>query len=91
MLESFSTSLSAGSALPAALISDLRTDHAGETGAVTIYRAILVITRDVDVRHFAQQHLATESRHLAAIEPLLAVTARSWLLPLWRVAAQAVL
>ncbi len=86
MLESIGTMPLAGSVLPAALVADLRTDHAGETGAVMIYRAILAITRDPDVRHFAQHHLATESRHLAAIEPLLAPPARSWLLPLWRVA-----
>jgi 3-demethoxyubiquinol 3-hydroxylase len=72
--------------LPAALIADLRTDHAGESGAVMIYRGILAITRDAGVRHFAQGHLATEARHLAQIEPLLAPRQRSRLLPLWRVA-----
>jgi 3-demethoxyubiquinol 3-hydroxylase len=72
--------------LPAALIADLRTDHAGETGAVMIYRGILAITRDAGVRHFAQGHLATEAGHLAQIEPLLARQQRSRLLPLWRIA-----
>jgi demethoxyubiquinone hydroxylase (CLK1/Coq7/Cat5 family) len=69
-----------------ALVADLRTDHAGESGAVMIYRGILAITRDAGVRRFAQQHLATEARHLAHIEPLLAPQQRSRLLPLWRVA-----
>ena len=72
--------------LPASLIADLRTDHAGETGAVMIYRGILAATRDAGVRHFAQDHLATEARHLAAIEPLLSRPQHSRLLPLWRVA-----
>ena len=72
--------------LPASLIADLRTDHAGETGAVMIYRGILATTRDPAVRHFALGHLATEAEHLAAIEPLLAPRQRSWLLPIWRVA-----
>ncbi|MBC8055946.1 MAG: demethoxyubiquinone hydroxylase family protein [Rhizobiales bacterium] len=72
--------------LPATLIDDLRSDHAGETGAVMIYRGILAATRDAGVRHFAQDHLATESRHLAEIEPLLTRRQRSRLLPLWRVA-----
>ena len=74
------------SPLPAPLIADLRTDHAGETGAVMIYRGILAITRDPSLRHFAQQHLATESDHLAQIEALLKQRQRSLLLPLWRVA-----
>ena len=72
--------------LPAALIADLRTDHAGESGAVMIYRGILAVTRDASVRHFAKSHLATEAGHLALIEPLLAPRHRSRLLPLWRAA-----
>ena len=72
--------------LPEALIADLRTDHAGESGAVMIYRGILATTRDASVRHFAQEHLATEERHLTQIEPLLAPQQRSRLLALWRIA-----
>lgn len=72
--------------LPATLVADLRSDHAGETGAVMIYRGILAATRDAGVRHFAQDHLTTEARHLAEIGPLLARRQHSRLLPLWRVA-----
>lgn len=72
--------------LPATLIADLRTDHAGETGAVMIYRGILATARDPGVRRFALGHLTTEAEHLAAIEPLLAPRQRSRLLPIWRVA-----
>ena len=73
-------------ALPASLLADLRTDHAGESGAVMIYRGILAATGDSAVKRFAQAHLATEAKHLAAIEQLLAPRHRSRLLPLWRVA-----
>ena len=76
----------AASVLPATLIADLRTDHAGETGAVMIYRCILATTRNSAVRHFASEHLATETGHLAAIEPLLSQRQRSRLMPLWRIA-----
>lgn len=68
------------------LIRDLRSDHAGETGAVMIYRGILAVSRDSGVRHFAGHHLATEARHLARIEPLLHRRQYSLLLPLWRLA-----
>ncbi len=71
---------------PASLVADLRTDHAGETGAVMIYRGILATARDDAVRSFAQRHLVTEAAHLAAIELLLAPRHRSRLLPLWRAA-----
>ena len=85
-LPSKASPVNAPAANSPALIADLRTDHAGETGAVMIYRGILAITRDAGVRHFAQAHLATETEHLAKIEPLLAPRQRSRLLPLWRIA-----
>ena len=78
------TELSLASPLPARLVADLRTDHAGETGAVMIYRGILAATRDASVCRFARGHLTTEAEHLAAIEPWLAPCQRSRLLPLWR-------
>jgi len=36
--------------LPEWLIADLRSDHAGEMGAVMIYRGILAVSRDAGVR-----------------------------------------
>ena len=73
-------------ALPRALVADLRTDHAGEAGAVMIYRGVLAVSRDAAVRGFATRHLYTESRHLASIEAVLPARQRSRLLPLWRAA-----
>ncbi len=64
----------------------LRSDHAGETGAVAIYRGILAITSDPALRGFAERHGATEQQHLDRIEALLARGDRSRLVPLWRVA-----
>lgn len=71
---------------PAFLIADLRTDHAGEAGAVMIYRGMLAVSRHVDVRRFARAHLAAEQGHCAQIELLLPPAQRSRLLPLWRIA-----
>jgi ubiquinone biosynthesis monooxygenase Coq7 len=76
----------APSALPDALLADLRTDHAGETGAVRIYRGILAVSRDPAVRAFAARHLDTEARHLERIESVLPPAHRSRLLPAWRAA-----
>ena len=42
---------------------ELRASHAGETGAVWIYRGILLVNRlkrDPDIKIFALHHLATE-------------------------------
>ena len=70
--------------LPRQVITELRTDHAGETGAVMIYRGVLAVSRDPRLREFAQHHLDTERRHLALIEQVLPAQGRSKLLPLWR-------
>ena len=68
------------------IIGDLRTDHAGEAGAVYIYKGILTIARDAEVRAFAREHLATETAHLEKISAVLPAAHRSRLTPLWRVA-----
>ena len=68
------------------LIAELRSDHAGETGAVMIYRGILAFCRDATLRDFAQRHMSTEQGHLRLIEEVLPRAQHSRLLPIWRVA-----
>ncbi|MBE90123.1 MAG: ubiquinone biosynthesis protein COQ7 [Rhodospirillaceae bacterium] len=75
-----------GATIPKWLIGDLRSDHAGETGAVWIYRGILFVSSDRSVRDFAERHLISERRHLREIEVLLPPADRSRLLPIWRIA-----
>lgn len=72
--------------LPSDLVGDLRSDHAGETGAVAIYQGMLWATRDTEVRKFASDHMHTEQQNLERISALLPPLRRSILLPLWRVA-----
>lgn len=74
------------SALPHWLRCDLRSDHAGETGAVYLYRGILDVTADPAVRAFALEHLAQEEEHLALFEAWLSPVEKSLFLPLWRFA-----
>lgn len=73
-------------ALPAPVIADLRTDQAGEVGAVCIYLGVLAVTRDPTLRAFARRHLATERSHLQRVEAWLPRQHHSRLLALWRVA-----
>ena len=72
--------------LPTWLEAELRSDHAGETGAILIYRGILAVSRDAAVRDFAARHMVTEQGHLRLIEEVLPASRRSVLLPIWRVA-----
>ena len=71
---------------PGWLNRELRSDHAGETGAVWIYKGILSVNPNNKVRTFALDHLETELKHLKKIESLLAREHRSRLLPIWRFA-----
>ncbi|MGD1983425.1 MAG: demethoxyubiquinone hydroxylase family protein [Chromatiaceae bacterium] len=73
-------------AVPDCLWPALRSDHAGETGAVFIYRGVLSVTRDDAVLCFARHHLATEQSHLALMEDLVPPRRRSRLLPVWKLA-----
>jgi len=65
---------------------ELRSDHAGETGAVWIYRGILSTKPELTLSQFCLRHLDTEKQHLEKINTLLEPKARSALLPLWRAA-----
>lgn len=71
---------------PRWLIQELRSDHAGETGAVCIYDGVLAVARDPALRAFAAEHRATELRHLALVEAELPAPQRSRLLGPWRLA-----
>ena len=72
--------------LPAEVVADLRTDHAGEVGAVCIYQGVLRVSRDPILRAFAQRHMETEQAHLHKIEAWLPKERHSRLLPVWRLA-----
>ena len=77
-------SLQCASTLPAHLAGEMRSNHAGETGAVWIYKGVLAISRDAEIRAFAEHHLATEEIHLGFFEGWLTSRQKSVLLPLWR-------
>ena len=71
--------------LSKSLRRDLRSDHAGETGAVMIYNGILAVSRDPALRSFASTHLETERKHLELFDSWLPKEDKSRLLLLWRV------
>jgi ubiquinone biosynthesis monooxygenase Coq7 len=68
---------------------ELRSDHAGETGAVYIYKGIVAVARwrgDAEMLSFAKAHGATEADHLTEVERWLPASQRSLLLGPWRLA-----
>ncbi len=75
--------------LSAHLERELRSDHAGETGAVAIYRGIGAVARwrgHGALLAFAERHGATEKEHLRLVEAWLPAHRRSRLLGPWRAA-----
>jgi ubiquinone biosynthesis monooxygenase Coq7 len=73
-----------GQPLPSQVLADLRTDHAGEVGAVCIYKGVLMFSRDGALRDFAARHLATEQMHLERVKEWLPPAHYSRLLPVWQ-------
>lgn len=71
------------------LLRELRSDHAGETGAVWIYRGMAAMAArrgDAGLVAFAARHGQTEAEHLRLIETWLPPARRSRLLGSWRLA-----
>lgn len=68
---------------------ELRSDHAGETGAVWIYKGISAVAKwrgDSELLSFSMAHGVTERQHLDAVEAWLPAAQRSLLLGPWRLA-----
>ncbi|WP_409750080.1 demethoxyubiquinone hydroxylase family protein [Limnohabitans sp.] len=65
------------------LLRELRSDHAGETGAVCIYKGIEAVAQwrgDAELLAFAKAHGATEADHLTQVAQWLPASQRSRLL-----------
>lgn len=68
---------------------ELRSDHAGEVGAVEIYRGIKTVALwrgDHELMQFADAHGDVEKRHLSAMELLVPIAQRSKLQVPWQIA-----
>lgn len=68
------------------LLNDLRSDHAGEVGAVWIYTGILAVSKDPKVIDFAKRHIITEQEHLNKINSIFPEHEQSKLVPIWKIA-----
>jgi ubiquinone biosynthesis monooxygenase Coq7 len=71
------------------LMQELRSDHAGETGAVYIYKGIEAVAQwrgDAQLHSFAKAHGATEADHLTDVAHWLPDAQKSRLLGPWRLA-----
>ena len=74
------------------IIEDLRSNHAGETGAVYIYKGALqaskIVPNNISEKaiNFSKEHLETEKGHLDLFEKLFEnENYKSKLIPLWKI------
>lgn len=74
------------------IIEDLRSNHAGETGAVYIYKGALeasnIVPKNISKKaiNFSKEHLETEKKHLELFEKLFEDgNYKSKLIPLWKI------
>ncbi len=83
--------------MAARALCDLRSDHAGEWGAVKIYEGVewaanLRLSYDTDVQallrliDFTRRHKESETIHLMLLSHMLPAQHRTCLLPLWTIA-----
>ncbi|WP_231624541.1 demethoxyubiquinone hydroxylase family protein [Limnohabitans sp. 63ED37-2] len=71
------------------MVREMRSDHAGETGAVYIYKGITAVARwrqDAQLLAFAKEHGDTEAEHLRLLEAWLPAYQPSRLLVPWCIA-----
>lgn len=71
--------------IPKFLLSHFRTNHAGETGAVFIYKGILLVSKNQEIIKFAKDHLDTELGHLKKINQIIPRNKKSKLIFLWKI------
>jgi len=68
------------------IVQAIRSDQAGETGAVWIYKAMNLVNNDPKMKKLIDEHLDQESQHLDIVNGLLQDNDKTKLLPLWAAA-----
>ena len=74
-----------GISIPKFMIKWMRSNHAGETGAVWIYKGASCIFWNTKISKMSKEHILTETNHLIVMENLLTSNEKSKLLFLWRI------
>ena len=71
--------------IPKFMIKWMRSNHAGETGAVWIYKGSSCVFWNKKISNMSKEHILTETNHLIVMENLLTSNEKSKLLFLWRI------
>ncbi|MDC3088345.1 demethoxyubiquinone hydroxylase family protein [Alphaproteobacteria bacterium] len=71
--------------IPKNMVGWMRSNHAGETGAVWIYLGAKCIFWNKKIKLMSKEHYQTEKNHLIIMNHLLSHKSKSKLLILWRI------
>ena len=71
--------------VPMSMIGWMRSNHAGETGAVWIYIGSRCVFWNKDIKKMSREHCQTEKNHLIIMNHLLKNQNKSKLLLIWRI------
>ena len=71
--------------VPDSMLNWMRSNHAGETGAVWIYLGAKCIFWNKKIQDMAKEHYETEKNHLIVMSYILPKNSHSKLLILWRI------
>lgn len=72
-----------GTEIPLNFIPWMRSNHAGETGAIWIYKGAKMAFWSTKIQKIASEHLHTEQQHLTVMSYLTPKKEQSIFLPLW--------
>ncbi|MDA9632132.1 demethoxyubiquinone hydroxylase family protein [Alphaproteobacteria bacterium] len=71
--------------IPKEMVGWMRSNHAGETGAVWIYLGAKCIFWNKQIQNMSKEHYQTEKNHLIVMNHILSKKSKSKLLLLWRI------
>ena len=71
--------------VPSSMLDWMRSNHAGETGAVWIYMGAKCIFWNKKIQEMTKEHYDTEKNHLIVMSHILPKSSHSKLLILWRI------
>jgi len=71
--------------IPDCMIDAIRSNHAGETGAVWIYLGARCIFWNKNIQYMTKEHYKTEKNHLIVMSHILPRNNHSKLLVFWRI------
>ena len=71
--------------IPKEMVGWMRSNHAGETGAVWIYLGAKCIFWNKQIQNMSKEHYQTEKNHLIVMNHILSKKSKSKLLPFWRI------